>query len=315
MSARDRSVPASPDRIAKARARGFVPLSTEAVAAAAWIGAALALPRTAALTRERFQARLADALAASSHELRDPGGAAFLAVRDVLACVTPVLVGAALSALVVAGLQTGFAFASRSGSRGGAARPGPGSATVDVLRGLVLLAVGAIATLGALRESDLLGHASAHAFGSALRTAVGWTFAAAASLAVLEVVRARARFVRALRTTPEEARREAREHEGDPAMRAARQRSAREMFEALGSDLPIALLLHDGVRAVVLAWSGRGEDPPRVIGKIAYADAAPWLARAERVVVDAALTGTLTSVSIGAPIPEHAYEPVRAHLQ
>jgi type III secretion system FlhB-like substrate exporter len=87
------------------------------------------------------------------------------------------------------------------------------------------------------------------------------------------------------------------------------------MFEALGSDLPIALLLHDGVRAVVLAWSGRGEDPPRVIGKIAYADAAPWLARAERVVVDAALTGTLTSVSIGAPIPEHAYEPVRAHLQ
>lgn len=209
-------------RLRRALSSGDTPLSTFTVRAASLAVVALLLPALARAVSARFDEALRAALA--TPERVSPTDLA----RNAAVLVAPALVVGAAAALVAGVAQTGVAVAPRPAQRG---RLFDGLRAHDVTRALVavaaILAVGwraitrelpALAT--AMGRPGALLDVAAHLASSVVWPAV---FVIAA-LAVADVVVRRVSWLRRLSPTPEEARRERRETEGDPLVRAARRR-------------------------------------------------------------------------------------------
>jgi flagellar biosynthesis protein FlhB len=122
----------------------------------------------------------------------------------------------------------------------------------------------------------------------------------------------RRRYRARLRTTPEEAKREQRESEGDPEHKAERRRLHRE-WQMESSELRTAelLLVEPGEVALAVAYSGVGDEAPVVIGRgeRLLAGRLEALARHEGVpvFVAPALVRALSAVEVGGEIPEATY--------
>jgi type III secretion protein U len=145
---------------------------------------------------------------------------------------------------------------------------------------------------------------------------------ALAGWGVVDWLFARDRHRRALMTTPEEARRERREVEGDPRHRRERQRLHRELVERSSVDdvrQADFVVVDRGRLAVAVSYHPGGHTVPLLAakGRRLLAERMEQTAQAWNVPVhhDAALAQALNGVVEGDPIPESLYQAVANMLQ
>jgi flagellar biosynthesis protein FlhB len=158
-------------------------------------------------------------------------------------------------------------------------------------------------------------------FGMLARTGVR-LLAVAAVLAGLELALTRWRFLRKMRMTKEEARRESREDEGDPLIRSRRKKRHRELARGVASvEVPRAdaLIVNPTHVAVAIRYRRDEGRAPRVTakGKGALAEYMRELARSHGVpiVQDVPLARLLhRKVKVGRAIPAATYKAVAAVL-
>jgi flagellar biosynthesis protein FlhB len=215
--------PPSAARLRRALAAGDTPASSFAVRAASLVVAAALLPALARAVAARFDELLRAAIA-------HPDAAAPTALPvDVATLAAPVLCAALVAALAAGMSQTGLTLSPRPARRIG--RFFDGLRAHDVVRALLVaiavagLGLRAIAS-GLPVAARAVGHPRAllDVAGEVAQKALWPCVALVVALAFADVLVRRAVWLRRLSPTPEEARRERSETEGDPVIRAARRR-------------------------------------------------------------------------------------------
>jgi flagellar biosynthetic protein FlhB len=330
--AEDRTEPATPRRIERAREQGQVALSREAVAMATLAGGlgagAVLLPGLGAETLRAMRGVLEGA----GHTLAWRGAAVEMARLGALAAL-PVAGGAALGAALSVLLQTRGLVAprllrpklGRISPRSGLRRLLGADAAIELVRTLLKLgAVGAamwwamprdLAPLAAvlhLPPAALAGTASALGMRLALAG-----LAAFALVAALDLLLARARHQRRLRMSRRDLREELRESEGDPQVKARlrRIRQARSRRRMLAAVRKAAVVVTNPTHyAVALAYERGSSAAPRVVAKGVDSLAARIRAEAERhgvpVVANPPLARALHGLELEAEIPVEHYQAV-----
>ncbi|MBW8269837.1 EscU/YscU/HrcU family type III secretion system export apparatus switch protein [Caldovatus aquaticus] len=330
--AEDRTEPATPRRIERAREEGQVALSREAVALGTLAGglvvAAVALPPLGA---EALRA-MRGVFAKAGHALAWQEAAAEIARTGALA-IAAGAGGAALGAAVATLLQTRGLVAprllrpqlARISPRAGLRRlVGAEAATEWVRTALKLGAVGAalwsaaphdLAQVAAALHLSPAGLAGAMAAAGARLVAAG--LAAFALIAALDLLLARWRHLRHLRMSRQELREELRESEGDPQVKAKlRQiRQARSRRRMLAAVRTAAVVVTNPTHyAVALAYERGSSAAPRVVAKGVDTLAARIRAEAERhgvpVVSNPPLARALYGLELEAEIPVAYYQAV-----
>lgn len=299
----EQSVPPSARDIERARKTTESPVSPLLVAGAVLLAARLIAPRSFDIVRSTF----ASLLHAAQPDA--PLLPALTRARDgtVHALALPLLALAG-AALAVTLLQTGSSL--------GARKPSPGSApSVSTLVGaLLVLGAALLAARGAMTD-DVTPLLAAH--GDLARRAGAATDALIGALVatgVVDLAIRRWRWVQALHKTPEEARRDAREDEGDPFVRRQRRAEHMELLTpaAIQTDWH---LLTDGRAMVVVAWRD-GMDAPRVVLHATGALHDEVLTRAEALALPRHhrpdLVRALASVRVGQTVPAAHWSAVAA---
>jgi len=321
----------TPRRLRKARDEGDSPTSNALVQAAALGAALLIAPSAVAATSARAAALVRSALAG---DVRPQAAAIAL---DVIALTAPILVGVAAVAALVTLVQTGGVVS--------AARFAPRLSRLDPVEGFSALfrldrvwaLVRALLTavlVGWLTLAVLRDHAADLALSAGNRDAIvplvgalgrelglGALLVALIFGAVDLAVVARAWRSR-LRMTKDEVRREQREAEGDPEMRAKRRRAHQEAIVGATlnavkdatvvivnpTHLANALRYVDGEDAApkVVAL-GRGELAQRIV-EAAHAYGVPCIQ-------DVPVARALAELEVGDEIPEALYEAVAEILR
>ncbi len=332
----ERTEAPSARRLREARRLGQVAVSAELTGAAALAGGLAALALGGAGCARVLAHGLRAALSAPL-DAAEPA-AALASTGAALLRVALVPCGGALAAALLAGfLQSGFLFAP--------AALAPRLERLDPFRGLRRLfstAQLAAAGLGLLKAAVLLGVGVAWARGAASSLAglerlepaalwralpmvagLSWRLAlAVAALGALDLLRLRRRHLRTLRLTRDEARRELKEDEGDPALRGERRRLHRGLVEAGPISRATVVVVNPTHLAVALRHDRGGPDAPRVVAKGEGIAAARIRSAARRagvpVVRDVPLARALHRLAeVGEEIPEDLYQAaavVLAHL-
>ena len=318
-----RTEQATPRRLAEARRHGQVAVSrslTGAVGAAAAflvlvLGAATGAGRLVAYLRAAF----ATATTSSLREALALGGGQAVALLALP-------LGLAFVATVAAGLaQTGGLFTVAP------LRLDPGrlrgrllngalllEAGRGVLEAAVLLGLAALTVLPLLRPLAALAGASAArvlAAAGVVAAALGWRLVTAALLfGAADLVWQRHRHRQALRMTRHEVERERRQHEGDPRLRAERQR--RHRYELTQHPLDVvrqaSFVIVGHHQAVALRYDGSSAPVVLARGERLVAARLQELARQAAVpsFFDPGLAAALFAVEEEAEIPEALYQPV-----
>ena len=334
----DKTEQATPKKLLKAQEEGDSPISAFASQSVAFLCAAFVAPAaiTALASQSAIDLRSAIAYAA------EPSPAATLAPAAVATTVVlltvPILAAAAVAAAVAAVVQSGGVVATR--------RLQPKLERLNFIAGFRqlfstsrLVAIGRSALFGAAvawfayaalrdhagdiaRSAGRLPEAGALAgyvaLGVVKRAAVLGVF-----LAVLDVVVTRRAWHKKLMMTKTDVKREHKESEGDPQLKAARERAHHEMLAAatvanvrrasvvIVNPVHIACALRydeeDGDEAPVVVASGHGDLAARIV----------QAARAHNVPVlqDIPLARALVELEIGSAIPEALYEAVAEILR
>jgi type III secretion protein U len=333
----DKTEEPTPRRLRKAREEGDSPLSGFASQSVAFVAAIAVAPAAiAALAASAATDLRAATAAAAAPEPRVSFDLAAL-VGGTLALAVPIVATAAATAAVAALVQTGGGIATK--------RLAPDLSRLDPLRGLTqlvsaqrltnvaraLVFAAAVAWIvqGAFRE-----HAASFAR-SAGRIDAGVTLAARIALdvakraaicglflAVLDVVVTRRAWLRRLRMSKADVKREHKESEGDPQLKSARERAHHEMLAAVTianvrkasvvivnpTHIACALEYEDGEQeAPVVVAAGRGDLAARIV-EAAHQFGVP-------VLRDVPLARALVELEVGAEIPEALYEAVAEILR
>ncbi|MGC3997863.1 MAG: EscU/YscU/HrcU family type III secretion system export apparatus switch protein [Anaeromyxobacter sp.] len=327
----------TPRRLREARRRGQVAASRELTAAAALAGGLLALAATAPWVGAALLAQLREGLARAVLAPTAPGPALTGAAAAVMRLVLAPCLGALVAGALAGAAQSGFLF-SPGALRPRLSRLSPAAG----LRRLVTPAQLAGVALGLLKAALLLAVAWRWARAEApgvlalarLEPDAAWRWlpalagllarlaAALVALGLLDLLLARRRHRRGLRMTRDEVRREHREDEGDPALRAERRRLGRALVEAGPVARATVLVVNPTRLAVALRHRRGGDEAPRVVAKGAGRDAARLRSAARRagvpIVENVPLARALHRlVELGDEIPEELYEgaaAVLAHL-
>ena len=274
---------------------------------------AAVLPSAVTATAGRLTRSVRDALAASPSAALDPDVAA-RAVWTVLGLAAPLmaLIAAALTAAALA--QSGGVFVPGR-------RPQPPDRTAAMrgaLFALVTLAALALALRGQLAPlASATGDAEAAARRGAEITARLGRIAALGALALgaLDLLVRRRAWLARLGSSPSDRRRERREDEGAPEMRAEARRvhGALATAPAVGDVTGATLVVTAGTRlAVRLRYDAATDRAPVVLGASSGGPALEVAAhRAGVPTLDVpALAVRLAELRAGDPIPEALYEPV-----
>lgn len=334
-SAEQRTEPASERRLHQAFEEGDIPLSREAVTAAALLAGLAALFALAA----QLQARLTQAIGDS---LRAMPGAPFSSLPSLLLPAISGL-GAVAAAPAVAALAATFVQTrgqlweekaepdlSRVFDSQRFLRPFTRDFFVDLLVSLVKVAAVGGACWLVLRAqfwslTGLLGAGS----GTQLQTLFGplWSIAVRAggvilAFAALDVALVRFRYAKRHRMTKEEVRREVKEDEGDPLIRGARRRRHRELVKRNAlkeTQRADALIVNPTHIAIAVRYRRDEGHAPRVIakGKGILAEAMREVARgaAIPIVENVPLARLLyRKVKVGGMVPQETYKAVAAVL-
>lgn len=277
----------TPRRLRKARDEGDSGASSYATQAVAFLVAVAVAPAAGIATAERVTQDLRAVIRASTVAtgvlLRfEPPHLA----GEVVALTAPILAAAAVAALLVHAAQTsGIVVARRVVPR--LARLDPATGMRTLFSGVRLLsvvrAVVAASVVGGLGYGSVREHVSewARLAGRPIRT--GWAISAAAQslamrtalvglvLGAIDAVVVRQSWLRRLRMTKDEVRREHRDSEGDPQTKAARERAYHEMLaqatvaNVKGASVVVVNPTHV---ACALRYDARaGDDAPVVTAK------------------------------------------------
>lgn len=269
----ERSHPASPRRLALARAAGWVAHSPSLTTAAAWAGALAALAITAPAQFAAWRALWRQAAIELSAGELDAGALALRAASAIAASALPVLAVAAVAALAAHLLQVRAFFVPRRRVPGAppvprSARRRLGAAAWALARAAALTAVGLAATWASFDELVTWGGGPAPSAAVAAGARVALALAATwAALGAVELIASALLRQAALRMTASEHRQEVREQAGAggfwrrrPGSPAASEVGAARRHLADAT----VLVLGDAVAAAV-RWQPSRRPEPEVI--------------------------------------------------
>ena len=333
----EKSEQPTPQRLRKASQEGDSGVSTYAGQAVGFLVALALLPAVATAASTRCSSWLRAAIIQANHRGAPIAVDAAGLATDVISLVGPMLLATALTIGVVGAIQTGGSVAI--------GKLAPDLAKLDPIAGLKklasvdrlfsvarsLLAASAVAYL-ACRQ--LLLHASdlSHTvdrFGS-----VAWLGAELARrvatdaailglvVAAVDVAIVRRGWMKRLKMSPDEVKREHKESEGDPQTKAARERARRELLaEATVAAVKNAsvVVVNPTHLACALKYA-EAEDSAPVVVASGEGDLAARIVRAARdygvpVVQDVPLARALRELEVGDVIPEALYEAVAEILR
>jgi type III secretion protein U len=336
----DKTEQATPRRLRKAREEGDSGASVYAAQAAAFVVAVAVVPSAV----RALAARAADDLRAAMAQTGSPGGGAgarFDAVSlatTVLALCLPLLVAAGLTGAVAHAVQTGGVVASkRLTPKLERLNPFMGvrnlfSATrlFAVIRALVAGLVVAWLTWRGLGDHlvDLARLGGRPGWVAPVVTEVAGALAWRAALfglalGVLDLVVTRGAWLRRLRMTRDEVKREHKDAEGDPQHKAARERAYHELLaQATIGNVRTAsvVVVNPAHLACALRYDEKEGDEAPVVVASGEGELAQQILRAAQdwgipVVRDVPLARALIELRVGDVIPEALYEAVAEVLR
>ncbi|WP_018238603.1 EscU/YscU/HrcU family type III secretion system export apparatus switch protein [Ensifer sp. BR816] len=191
-----------------------------------------------------------------------------------------------------------------------------GKALFKIVALSIAFAVVFHAGLGALFQSPTCGFACLHATSlSMLKTIASIAIAAFVVMGVVDVLLQRWLFLREMRMTRSESKREHKDTEGDPLIRQERRKLAR-LLGTTRTGLASAVLLIGQERSVSVGVRYvRGETPVpilvcRAVGTAASSMRAEARNRGIPFVADAELAAELGKTPVGAPVPDRLFQAV-----
>ncbi len=328
----------TPKRLRKAQEEGDSPISAFASQSVAFLCAVAVAPAAISALASRSALDLRSAIAragdASPVIALDPAPLA----SSVVALTVPILLAAAVAAAVASVVQSGGVFATK--------RLQPKLDRLNVVSGLQqlfstsrLVAVARAGLFGAavawFAYSALRDHAGdlargagrlpetaalagLLALGVAKRSAILGVF-----LAVLDIVVTRRSWKKKLMMSKTEVQREHKESEGDPQLKAARERAHHEMLAAatIANVQKASVVIVNPVHiACALRYDEEGGDEAPVVLASGHGDFAARIVDAARaygvpVLRDVPLARALVELEVGAAIPEALYEAVAEILR
>jgi flagellar biosynthetic protein FlhB len=328
----DKTEDPTPRRIAKAREKGDVAVSAVTSQALGFLVAVLVLPAAVVATATRAHELFLAALSGDR-----AGLAADAIVKDVVVLSTPLLAAVAATAALSTIVQTGALFAPArlspqlekldpiAGLRGLFS----GSRLWNVARALVAaLAVGFLAWgalerhAGDLANSVGRGPSAAAVAGYASRRIARDAALIGLAFAIVDLVVVRRALRNKLKMTKAEVKREHRETEGDPHIKAARQRAHRDMLSAATinavKDATVVIVNPEHL-ATALRYVEGEDDAPKVVAS-ADGELAQRIQEAARaygipIIRDVPVARALAELEIGDTIPEALYEAVAEILR
>lgn len=334
----DQSEEATPKRLRKAQEDGDSPISSFASQAVAFLCAVAVAPAAIAALASRSSSDLRAAIARSGDVAPAISFDPLPFGTSIVALTAPILAAAAIAAAVASVVQSGGIVATkklqpkleRLDVIAGFKNLFSTSRLVSVLRSALFGAAVAWFAYAALRDhaGDLARTAGrlpeaaelagSMALGVVKRVAILGLF-----LAVLDVVVTRRSWSKKLRMSKSEVKREHKESEGDPQLKAARERAHHEMLAAatvanvqkasvvIVNPVHIACALRydeeDGDEAPMVVASGHGDLAARIVAA-ARAYGVP-------VLQDIPLARALVELEVGSAIPEALYEAVAEILR
>jgi flagellar biosynthesis protein FlhB len=328
----DKTEEATPRKLAKAREKGDVAVSAATSQGLGFLVAVFVLPATVAATAARTTGLLRAALAG--------GGVAWSAdslVKDVVLLVSPVLVAVAATSALATVVQTGALFAP--------SRVAPDWAKLDPIAGLrslvrperfwnVARALLAALAVGFFAFRILEKHAADLAHGVANSRAASAVAGFAArriardaalvglAVAVIDLVVTRRAFRTKVKMTKAEVKREHRESEGDPQLKAARSRAHHEMLAAATVNAvrdATVVIVNPEHLATALRYVDGEDEAPKVVAS-GDGDLARRIQEAARaygipIIRDVPVARALRDLEVGDTIPEALYEAVAEILK
>ena len=337
----DKTEDPTPRRLRRARAEGDSGASSNAAQAVAFIAAVAILPAGVRALASHVSADLRVAIASAAHR----GASGVVARFDAPSFATSVL-SLALPALAVVGVAGGVAHVVQTGGTVAAGRLVPELGRLNPATGARALVSGArvFAVARAVVASCLVGWlayrdladrvvdiarlAGRPAWTGAVVSDVASRFAwhAAAlglALGLADFFVTRRAWLGRLQMTKEEVRREHREAEGDPRVRAARHRAYQELLAqvAIGHVRTASVVVVNPTHlACALRYDEKGGDEAPVVVASGEGELAARIAQAAQewgvpIVRDVPLARALVELSVGDAIPEALYEVVAEILR
>ena len=326
----------TPRKLRKAREEGDAGVSAFAAQAAGFLVAVAVVPAAVKALADWASHALNEALAATSHDaLRfDAVGIA----TAVVSLSLPVLLAAGLASGVTAVVQSGGIVATkRMTPRLDRLNPVAGARNLlsparlfAVARALVAAAIVGWLAYAALADHlvDLARTSGRAAWVgvvvSSIAGGLAWKAAlVGVAIGVVDVVVTRTVWRRRLRMTKDEVRREYKESEGDPQLKAARERAHREMLaQATVASVKNAtvVVVNPTHLACALRYDEKEGDEAPVVVASGEGDLAEQIKRAAEqygipVVHDVPLARALVELAPGDVIPEALYEAVAEILR
>jgi type III secretion protein U len=324
----DKTEEPTPRKLAKSREKGDAWASAPTAQSIAFLVAVLMVPATIAATAAQASTMLRAALAGGTA----PPLAHESAVRAVVALVAPPLAAIAACSILVTLVQTGALFAPRRtlpdwgrlNPIAGLRSLVSGSRIWNVARALLAaIAVAYLAWRAFLLHASDLAHAVGHFPASAaISKYAAYRLARDAAIvgiafAAIDIIVSRRAFSSKLRMTKAEVKRESRESEGDPQLKAARQRAHQEMLTSATlsavKDATVVIVNPEHLATALRYVEGQDEAPKIVAG--GEGEMAKLIIDAARaygvpVVRDVPVARALRELEVGDAIPEALYEAV-----
>jgi flagellar biosynthesis protein FlhB len=334
----DKTEDPTPRRLRKAREAGDAGASVYAAQAVSFVVAAALWPSAVRATAERTSGWLRAVLAAPQG--RPPRVDPIVMAGEVLRLVAPLLAAVAATSALVQVLQTQGVISAKKLS--------PDLGRLDPMAGLrnlfsgarafaVVRALAAGAVVGWLAVTGIADHASelAHTLGrprwvaplvaSLVGTLVWRSALVGLVLAVADVAFTRRAWLRRLRMTKAEVKREHRDAEGDPQLKAARERAHHELLtqaslaSVKGASVVVINPTHLACALRYNAYDAYGDAHAPVVVASGAGDAAARIVRAANdygvpIVRDVPLARALAELAIGDAIPEALFQAVAAVL-
>jgi flagellar biosynthesis protein FlhB len=334
----DKTEEATPKRLRKAQEEGDSPISPFAAQAVGFVCAVALAPAAVVAIASRATADLRAAIAEAGRPAPSIAFDAASVAAAVVAAAAPLLLAAGVAAGVTSLVQSGGVIATKKLT--------PKLARLDLFAGLVNLfsvmravTVVRAAVFGAgvalLAYQGLRAHAadlvraagrldaSVHV-AAVLATDVAKRAAILGSfLAVLDVVVTRRQWTQRLRMSKEEVKREHKETEGDPQLKAARERAHQELLASAAiANVKTAtvVVVNPTHIACALRYEEEEGDAAPVVVASGHGDLAEKIVEAARqygvpVLRDVPLARALAELEVGTAIPEALYEAVAEILR
>ncbi len=331
----DRSERPTPRRLRLARLRGEVASSRDLSGAAGLLAGLAVLVATGPVAARRLGRLVRASLEVAPRAEVPSLGALVDALEAVAAASLPACAAAFLAAAAVGVLQAGpllapeafsFRWERLDPARGLRRLASPaqllqiGVRLAEVTMALLVVGRGLGGAAPALSQLPRLDPPAAAAVAARPIASLAWELSALlVAFGLLDLAIQRRRHRRALMMTREEVRRDQREEEGDPRVRAERDRLRRAAALAGPVDRAACVVVNPTHLAVALGHERRGDDAPWVLAKGAGRQAACIRAAARRagvpVVRDVTLARALFRLAeVGESVPEELFEAAAAVL-